>query len=289
MKRCLWMASAAALLAVMPTVVKAATCPGNSKALGVSRTVEIDTKGGPAFGFGHYKIHDFLRPNEVVLTFDDGPQKNHTEAILDQLKRHCTKATFFSIGKMALGYPEILRRVAKEGHTIGTHTWSHANLASRKHRKNAIAEIEKGVSAVKRATGSDIAPFFRYPFLRDSNETLAHLQKRNHAIFSMDVDSFDFKFRSPSKLTSAIIGKLKKNGKGILLMHDIQPVTAKAIGRILDTLQSEGFKIVHLTAAAPAATLPEYDKEIEKSVKGLPAVGTSRPTSSVVKTIKSGG
>lgn len=263
-----------------------APCPGNPDALGVGRVVEIDTTNGPAFGFGHYKVHDFLEAGEVVLTFDDGPQRHHTEAVLEALKAHCTRATFFSIGKMALGYPEILRRAAKEGHTIGTHTWSHQNLAGRKGKEIAIEEIEKGISAVRRGLGADVAPFFRYPFLRDSRETLAHLQKRNVAVFSMDVDSFDFKYRAPARLASVVIEKMKKKGKGILLMHDIQPVTAKAIPRILSGLKKAGFRVVHLTAAKPVSTIAKYDKAIEKHVRGLPLAGTARPTSSVVKTIK---
>ena len=107
------------------------TCPGNPNALGISRTVEIDTTGGPGFGMEHYKAHDFLAMKEVVLTFDDGPQKIHTEHVLSALSEHCTKATFFSIGKMALGYPEIIRKVSAEGHTVGTHTsvsYTHLTL-----------------------------------------------------------------------------------------------------------------------------------------------------------------
>ena len=102
----------------------------------------------------------------------------------------------------------------------------------------------------------------------------------------MDVDSFDFKYRSPRKLTDKVIAKLKDKGKGILLLHDIQPVTAKATLMILDRLKAEGFKIVHMTPAFPVESLPEYDKAIEKNVRGLGAPGSSRPTSSVVKTIK---
>src|SRR5262249_25580891 len=99
-------------------------CPDPSK-LGVARTVEIDTTRGPGFGFEHYKAYDFLRLKEVVLTFDDGPQVHTTHAILDALAAQCTKATFFSVGWMAAGLPEILRDVAKGGHTIGSHTWKH--------------------------------------------------------------------------------------------------------------------------------------------------------------------
>ena len=113
----------------------------------------------------HYKAYDFLQPKEVVLTFDDGPQKYSTESVLAALRSECTKATFFSIGKMALGYPEIIREVAKAGHTIGTHTWSHQTIAKLKTFEEGRDEIERGVSAVKRAVGGPIAPFFRYPTL----------------------------------------------------------------------------------------------------------------------------
>lgn len=263
----------------------AADCPGNPNAIGVSRVVQIDTTGGPAFGFAQYKVHDFLQDKEVILTFDDGPQAKLTDQVLAALKRHCTKATFFSVGKMALGLPEIIRRVHKAGHTVASHTWSHKNLGSKKNKAIAIDEIERGVSAVKRAVGKPIAPFFRFPFLRDSKEGLEHLGKRNIAIFSMDVDSFDFRYRNPKKLADKVISKMKAAGKGILLLHDIQPVTGKATGLILDGLQKEGFKVVHMTAAFPVKSLPKYDKAIEKNVKGLGRPGANRPTSSVVKTV----
>src|SRR5262245_52443572 len=81
----------------------------NPSALGVARTVEIDTSGGPGFGFEHFKMHDFLRDGEVVLTFDDGPWPT-TPLVLKALAEECVKATFFAIGKHATYYPEILRQ-----------------------------------------------------------------------------------------------------------------------------------------------------------------------------------
>ena len=108
------------IAAVGYTSPAAANDCANPDAIGVSRTVQIDTTGGPGFGTEHYKANDFLQAKEVILTFDDGPQKFTTEAVLAALAEHCTKATFFSIGKMALGYPEIIRAVSKAGHTIGT-------------------------------------------------------------------------------------------------------------------------------------------------------------------------
>jgi peptidoglycan/xylan/chitin deacetylase (PgdA/CDA1 family) len=270
--------------AVGPPLPPAAVC-SNPDALGIGRTVEIDTTGGPGFGLEQYKAYDFLEPKEVVLTFDDGPQVNTTKAVLDALAHHCTKATFFSIGKMAIGLPELIREVAKAGHTIGSHTWSHADLRAKKNDKDAIDEIERGLSGVSRAVGTPITPFFRFPFLKDSPATLSHLASRNVAVFSMDVDSFDFKFRDESKLVKMVMDKLEKKGKGIVLMHDIQPHTAKALPALLDELKAKGYKIVHMKAKDTAKTLAEYDALIEKDVKGLPAAGSERPTSSIVRTV----
>ena len=128
-----------------------AACP-NPNALGVSRTVEIDTTGGPGFGFEHYKVYDFLLLKEVVLTFDDGPQVGHTHAVLDAL------AAPLHQGDVLLdrqdGGSDCRRSSAtspRRGHTIGTHTWSHADLSKMKDEAEWKAEIEKGVSAVRRA------------------------------------------------------------------------------------------------------------------------------------------
>lgn len=259
----------------------------NPQALGVARTVQIDTTGGPGFGFEHYKVHDFLAEKEVILTFDDGPQVKTTRAVLDALDAHCTKATFFSIGKMALGLPHIIRDVAKRGHTVGTHTWSHQNLRSRKKGEAAIEEIEKGVSGVSRALGKPTAAFFRFPFLQDSKETLGYLAKRNLGVFSTDIDSRDYMPQKPDRLVKYIMDKLDKQGKGILLMHDIKKVTARAMPKLLNALKAKGYKIVHMTAAANTKPIEKYTKMIEKHVKGLPTAGNARPTSSIVKTVPS--
>ena len=186
--------SPAAFSAPDRTNVAAASSPacGNPDALGISRVVEIDTAGGPGFGFEHFKAYDFLSEHEVVLTFDDGPWPGNTLAVLKALADQCTKALFFPIGKHALWHPEILKQVAAAGHTIGSHTWSHADL-SKLTIEQAKEEFEKGASAVRAALGEPGASFFRFPALRQPPEMVTYLGTRNIGIFSTDMDSFDFK------------------------------------------------------------------------------------------------
>ena len=265
-----------------PPVVALSGCPGNPNALGISRVVEIDTTGGPGFGFEHFKDHDFLRANEVVLTFDDGPWPKNTPAVLEALAAHCLKATFFPIGEHAMWHPEILKQVAAAGHTIGTHTWSHPDL-TKKSFAEAKDEIEKGVSAVHLAVGGPTAPFFRFPDLRHPPQMVTYLGGRNIAIFSTDIDSFDFKLHKPEQVINSVMAKLATHGKGIILMHDFQRATSEALPELLNQLKAKGYRVVHMQARGTLQTLPAYDEVINKEVK-LPTVST-RPTSSVVRTI----
>jgi peptidoglycan/xylan/chitin deacetylase (PgdA/CDA1 family) len=273
---------AAAGSAAGQTAPAAPTCDGKSDVLGVARTVEIDTTGAPGFGFEHFKAYDFLRPKEVVLTFDDGPWPHNTPAVIDALAAQCTKATFFPIGKHALWHPEILKQVAARGHTIGSHTWSHANLW-KKPDQEAKDEIERGVSAVRAALGKPEAPFFRFPALKHPPEMLKYLAERNIGVFSTDLDSFDFKRRRPGQLVAGVINKLERNGKGIVLMHDFQRSTADDLPDLLKALKAKGYKVVHMTAKEPVKTLASYDAAIVKEFAGN--IVAKRPMASVVKTV----
>jgi len=278
---------AAAPAAAAPAVVAQAASPcANPDALGVSRVVEVDTTGGPGFGFEHFKQLDFLQDKEVVLTFDDGPWPGNTPAVLKALADQCTKAVFFSIGKHAGYHPEILRQVYAAGHTVGTHTWSHANLNSKKMtEQQAKDEIEKGFSAVKLALGTAPAPFFRFPELQHNPAAVAYLGTRNVAIFSCDLDSFDFrKTSTPDKVVQTVMSKLDKLGKGIILMHDFQKHTADALPELLRRLKAGGYKVVQMKAKQPLETLAEYDEMVRKEGSKIPVVET-RPVNSVVQTV----
>ncbi len=270
------------------------SCPGNPDALGISRVVEIDTAGGPGFGFEQFKTHDFLREGEVVLTFDDGPWPKNTQAVLAALAAHCTKAIFFPIGLHATYEPAILKQVAAAGHAIGSHTWCHQDLSKIKGtclvngKRESVGydpkdEIEKGISAVHWAVGGPTAPYFRFPGLKQPPELVEYLGKRNIGIFSTDIDSFDFKMRKPEQVRQAVLAKLKKHGKGIVLMHDFQHVTAEATADLLKDLKAAGYKIVFMNPKFPATTIASYDELILKEMKT--SAGDSRPTSSIVRTI----
>jgi peptidoglycan/xylan/chitin deacetylase (PgdA/CDA1 family) len=206
----------------------------------------------------------------------------NTPAVLRALAAQCTKATFFAIGKHSLWHPEILKQVAAQGHTVGTHTWSHATL-SKKTVAEAKDEIEKGISGVRMALGAAPAPFFRFPSLAHPPELVTYLGERNIGIFSTDMDSFDFKLRKPADMIKSVMTKVAKHGKGIILMHDFQRVTADALPELLSQLKAGGYKVVHLKPKEPVQTLAGYDEMIVKELK-LPTV-SGRPTASVVRTI----
>lgn len=254
-------AMAALLLCSWPQTIAqpvSAQCGPRSEVLGVSRVVEIDGSSGPRFGHLQYKDEHLLQDGEVVLTFDDGPSRQHTPAILAALDAHCTKATFFSVGRMAIADPEMLRETARRGHTIGTHTWSHRNIAALSPTA-ARYEIELGISAVRAALGKPVAPFFRFPYLSDPQSARAHLQERGIAVFSIDADSYDYKTPSGAVIQRNILQQLSQKKKGILLFHDIQASTARGLKGLLDELHARGFRVVHLVPKGPVATVAEFD------------------------------
>jgi peptidoglycan/xylan/chitin deacetylase (PgdA/CDA1 family) len=274
--------AAAAAPAPAPVATKA-KCD-NPNALGVERVVQIDTTGGPGFGFEHFKAYDFLRDKEIVLTFDDGPWPGNTPAVLKALADQCTKALFFPIGKHAGWHPEILKQVAAAGHTIGSHTWSHKDL-SKLTPEEAKNEIEMGIAAVSIALGNQpVGPFFRFPALRHPPEMVKYLGERNVGIFSTDMDSFDFKLRKPEQVIKSVMAKLEKHGKGIILMHDFQHATAEAAPELFKQLKAGGYKVVQVVGKTPIEPQKEYVAIVLKEMGG--GLDEARPMSSVIQTIQ---
>src|SRR3954453_6831293 len=158
----------AAIAAAMAWSAAAATeCP-RKDALGTSRVLAVDAATSPRVGLRSFPQTLPLADHEVVLTFDDGPWPGTTPKVLAALAHECVLATFFVIGKPASEHPELLRRIAAEGHTVGHHTWTHRNLKYMKPDA-AEGEIDKGIAAVEQALYGAAAttpstPFFRFPF-----------------------------------------------------------------------------------------------------------------------------
>ena len=260
----------------------------NPDALGMSRVVQIDTTGGPAFGTEHFKQYDFLHEKEVVLTFDDGPWPENTPMVLKALQDNCVRATFFEIGEHATWAPQLTKQLVDAGMTVGSHTWSHKDLAKNPYAKDieqAKQEIEMGVSAVHMAAaGGPVAPFFRFPDLQMPADMIAYLGTRNIATFSTDIDTFDFKIHKPEDVVKSVMTKLAKNGKGILLMHDFQHGTAEAMPEILHQLHLAGYKVVGLVPKFAVTTIPKYDDMVRADDK-YSSSNNTRPENSVIKTI----
>ena len=270
--------------APLATAIPACDKPGG---MGLTRIVEIDTTGGPGFGFEHFKQYDFLRDKEVVLTFDDGPWPGNTPAMLKALTDECLKATFFEIGKHASWHPEITKQVLAAGMTLGTHTWSHKDLARNPYAKDieqAKAEIEMGFSAVHMAAGGGkVAPFFRFPALQHPPQLLSYLAERNIGVFSTDIDSRDFKLHKPEDVIKSVMNQLEKHGKGIILMHDFKQHTAEAMPELIRQLKAGGYKVVHMVPNGEVTTVPKYDEMLSHEDKL--SSNNTRPESSVIRTI----
>jgi hypothetical protein len=112
---------------------------------------------------------------------------------------------------------------------------------------------------------------------------VTYLGQRNIGIFSADMDSLDFKIRKPDQVIASVLTKLKKDGKGIVLMHDFQRATAEAAPELMRQLKANGYRIVFVKAKAPLSTIASYDEMIVKNAK-LPTL-SDHPTASVVRTV----
>jgi len=149
----------------------AADCPGNPDALGTSRVITVDPAEHPRIGAMQYHESLPLEDKEVVLTFDDGPVPPYTNRVLETLAAECVKATFFMVGRQARAFPDMVRRVYNEGHTVASHSQNHPLIFTRLPMAGAENEIEQGRASVAAALGDEraLAPFFRFPGLGRSN------------------------------------------------------------------------------------------------------------------------
>ena len=254
MTRYLSAALCAAVAALIASVAaaKAGECP-RKDALGTSRVLTVDAAALPRVGLKSFPQTLPLNDREVVLTFDDGPWPPTDKKILAALAQECVRATFFLIGRNAAAHPELVRRMAAEGHTVAHHSFSHPNLKYLKPDA-AIGEIDKGIAAVEAAlngaaTTTPTTPFFRFPYFEMSPATLEVLQKRGIAVLGADLWASDWNPMKPAQQLKLLTDRLQAARKGIILLHDPKAQTATMLPAFLRYLRDNHYRVVHLVPA----------------------------------------
>ncbi|MGY4294342.1 peptidoglycan/xylan/chitin deacetylase (PgdA/CDA1 family) [Bradyrhizobium sp. i1.4.4] len=231
---------------------EAADCP-RKDALGTSRVLSVDAKTTPRVGLKSFPQTLPLADHEVVLTFDDGPHPPTTSKVLAALAQECVRATFFLIGLHASEHPDMVKRIAREGHTIGHHTWSHPFMA-RIPLEKAKSEIDRGIAADETAlkgasTTTPSTPFFRFPYFEGTPAQLDLLQSRGIVVFGADLWASDWNEMTPEQELKLVTERLAAAGKGIILFHDPKARTAAIVPAFLRYLRDNGYRVVHVVPA----------------------------------------
>lgn len=173
----------------------------------------------------------------VALTFDDGPHPVYTERLLDGLKERGVPATFFVIGKNAAECPELVRRMAEEGHLVGNHTYHHVQL-SQCSVKGALEEICSTNELLEEITGEP-TEYIRPPFGSWKGE-LSDEVSMTEVLW--DIDPLDWKVQNPATVANHILMKVKNNQ--IILLHDVYESSVEAAFQVIDELQARGYEFV---------------------------------------------
>jgi peptidoglycan/xylan/chitin deacetylase (PgdA/CDA1 family) len=198
-----------------------------------------------------------LPPGEIALTFDDGPHLTRTPRVLQILADAGVKATFFEIGRNASAHPEIARRVLAAGHTVGSHTFSHPNMA-RLAEPHAEVEMESGDAAVSLALGLKPGqlPFFRFPYGAKTASEQGFVARHGNTTVFWNMDSQDWKIRDPHRLFLNVLAELDRAQHGIILFHDIHEQTVIVLPHVLAELRARHMKTVVFVAAAAKPGAP---------------------------------
>lgn len=198
----------------------------------------VDTAARMIAGEGMQKlVQDTFDPPLVALTFDDGPSEKYTEKILDGLKERNVKASFFLLGKSMEGNEEIVKRMYREGHLIGNHTFHHVQL-DKVSDAEAKMEILQTNNRIYEITG-EYPVYLRPPYGAWNKEM--ELQVEMIPVL-WNIDTLDWKTKNVSSILK-IVRKNVKNGS-ILLMHDEYESTVEAALKIVDELKEEGCRFV---------------------------------------------
>lgn len=173
----------------------------------------------------------------IALTFDDGPHPYCTEQLLDGLKERDVKATFFVLGKHAELYPELVKRMSREGHLVGNHTYSHIQL-NQGNREKFKEELIKTNELLKQLTGQEIQ------YVRPPYGTWDKKFEKELNMFPVlwTIDPLDWSSRNVAGIVKKVEDKAKENA--IILMHDEYDTTVTAALQIVDELKAQGYEFV---------------------------------------------
>jgi peptidoglycan-N-acetylglucosamine deacetylase len=201
----------------------------------------------------------------AAITFDDGPHGGQTPRLLKMLRDRGIHSTFFLVGQCVAESPEVARQIVAEGHEIANHSWSHP-LLSKMAEGSVRDQIQRTHDVIRQETGVNVT-LFRPPFggFTTNQRAWAHATW-GYQIILWDVDSLDWKHRSPAK-TQAIILSDARPGS-IILCHDIHKTTVDAMPATLDGLLAKGLKLV---------TVSELLKMHKESANTRRAAAVARP------------
>lgn len=203
---------------------------------------------------GYYTVSGDVKPKQVILTFDDGPEPTNTRSILRTLEEAGAKALFFELGLRVQESPETTKLVAAQGHAIGNHSWDHPNMRVMPFEQ-AAAQIKKTQSILLKVLGW-VDPFFRFPFGNRTPQLDQMLAENQMADFYWTIDSNDWRMvnadgtvRTNAQVVKDTITQLDRKGRGIILMHDIHRRTAELLPELLRLISERGYTTVLLQPA----------------------------------------
>ena len=212
--------------------------------LGTSRTLTLKREGA-AWGRAQHAALPTLAPGEVVLTFDDGPRPESTPVVLKALADQCVKASFFMNGEPMGQHAALAREVRDAGHTVGMHGHRHEHF-SQLPAAAQLADLDAMVTTYRAALGSEPAAY-RFPFLEETPTLLKALADRAITVMSVDAGAEDWlPEQTPQMLADKLLGQLAKSGGGVILLHDVQDQTARAMPFLLKALKTGGYSVVHV-------------------------------------------
>ncbi len=176
----------------------------------------------------------------IALTFDDGPHPVKTEQLLAMLKQEGVPATFFVVGKMAVRYPEIVREIARQGHEVANHTFSHPNLA-RLDDKTLLTELAQTRGVIQKLTGQDTL-LYRPPGGDFSRRTLRTASQAGYHMILWTVLTKDVNGASIPAMQRHILNCASDGA--IVLMHSGIPNTVEMLPHVIQELRREGYHFV---------------------------------------------